>query len=118
MITDCRFVNEAQWIVDNGGLLIRVEAPSRNGLALQQESMGDPLVYDAISSHPSETALDKFIFTYRINNEPERALTVSYQVESIIKRYLSGHLDRLHHFNIPIKQKPDRINYKRGTYSL
>lgn len=70
LITDCRFENEAAWIERNGGLLIRVNAPSRNYAALVQESGGNPDAYKAIAEHISETALDSYQFTHVIDNEP------------------------------------------------
>lgn len=70
LVTDCRFENEAKWIEHHGGLLIRVEAPSRNKAALEQEANGDPDAYDAIANHLSETALDGYEFANVVNNEP------------------------------------------------
>lgn len=52
IITDTRFPNEAKAIKDRGGFVIRVDRP---GL-------------EPINSHPSETALDKWDFDYRIDN--------------------------------------------------
>lgn len=56
IITDVRFHNEAKWIEDNGGLLIRVEAPQR----------GAP----GATTHVSETELDDYPFKFRLNNDP------------------------------------------------
>lgn len=70
LITDCRFENEADWIERNGGLLIRVNAPSRNQAALEQESGGNLDAYHAIAGHISETALDSYPFNNVVNNEP------------------------------------------------
>jgi hypothetical protein len=91
LVTDCRFLNEAKWIEDNNGLLIRVEAPSRNEFALRQESKGDQDTYNSIKDHPSETALDNFAFLYRINNEPRSDQSMSMQVCSLLIKYLSKH---------------------------
>lgn len=50
IITDTRFPNEAQAIKQRGGVVIRVNRGIDNG------------------SHPSETALDNYIFDYHIDN--------------------------------------------------
>lgn len=99
LVTDCRFPNEATWIQDNNGLLIRVNAPSRHELALQKESVGDPIAYNVIKQHLSETALDNFTFHYCINNEPAYSSTVKEQVQSIINKYLSEHLEKCQYFH-------------------
>lgn len=52
VITDARFTNEAQAIIDNGGLMVRVE----------REGTGP------VNDHPSETALDDWFFDYTIQN--------------------------------------------------
>lgn len=60
VITDCRFTNEAEYIKNNGGILIRVNRPDLEQL---DESGRD-------RSHPSEIALDLYDgFDYIINNE-------------------------------------------------
>lgn len=68
LVTDCRFPNEVEFIESNGGLVIRVEAPDRNEIALQQESSDDPVKYDCIKNHRSETALDDYKFEYVFQN--------------------------------------------------
>lgn len=52
IITDVRFPNEAQAIKERGGLIIRIE---REGIK-------------PVNAHPSETALDKWDFDRRIEN--------------------------------------------------
>lgn len=97
LVTDCRFPNEAQWILDNGGLLIRTLAPQRNEFALQQESGGNPEIYANIATHRSETALDGFNFQYVVHNDPQDDATS--QVQNVVRSYLSNHLDQSHLFN-------------------
>jgi len=104
LVTDCRFPNEAKWIEDNGGLLIRVHAPSRNEVALKRESGGCNTTYTAIKEHLSETALDEYPFKYTVNNEPEFQLTVGHQIIEIVKIYVDEHLDHSNCFHVP---KPD-----------
>lgn len=98
LITDCRFPNEADWIQNNNGLLIRVEAPSRNEQALKQEAKDDPEAYQKIKNHPSETLLDDYSFIYRINNEPDIDMSVNDQMRAIIDKYLSLHINYCHYF--------------------
>ncbi|MFX6884167.1 hypothetical protein ABTH28_18215, partial [Acinetobacter baumannii] len=38
VITDVRFQNEAQWIVESGGLLIRIERDFDNGVGITHSS--------------------------------------------------------------------------------
>lgn len=53
VITDARFTNEAQAILDNGGVMVRVE----------REGTGP------VNDHPSETELDDWDFDYIIQND-------------------------------------------------
>ena len=53
VITDARFTNEAEAILKNGGLMVRVE----------REGTGP------INGHPSETALDDWAFDHYITND-------------------------------------------------
>lgn len=91
LVTDCRFPNEAKWIEDNGGLLIRVHAPLRNEFALKRESNG--CTYTAIKEHISETALDEYPFKYTVSNDPEFQLTVGHQISEIVNMYINEHQD-------------------------
>lgn len=72
IITDTRFPNEAKAIKDRGGFVIRVDRP---GL-------------EPINSHPSETALDKWDFDYRIDNSGTIEylnVKVGVMIQTIIK---------------------------------
>jgi len=119
LVTDCRFPNEAKWIEDNGGLLIRIHAPSRNVFALKRESGGCSDAYEAIKGHISETALDDYPFKYIVNNEPEFQLTVGHQILEIVKMYINDHLDRSNCFQIPIKRliEPETVTFKKRKCS-
>ncbi len=44
MIADVRFINEADYIKNNNGLLIRIEAPDRNNDRLNKESNNDEII--------------------------------------------------------------------------
>lgn len=105
LVTDCRFPNEADWIERNSGLLIRVNANSRNEIALRRESNGNEESYNAIKNHPSETSLDDYQFTYNINNDPEMADTVKDQICEIITQYLGQHLNQSKYFKLPFDSK-------------
>lgn len=69
LITDCRFANEAEWVLRHGGLLIRVDAPTRNSLRLQDYPEDQR---EVIANHVSETSLDHYPFQHRINNDPDQ----------------------------------------------
>lgn len=56
IVTDVRFLNEAEAIKKLGGTLIRIER--------QQEK-------DSASEHISETELDNYVFDYTINNDSD-----------------------------------------------
>lgn len=51
-VTDCRFPNEAQAIVDRGGIIVRVNRPG----------------VGPANDHPSETALDDWPWDYVVEN--------------------------------------------------
>lgn len=53
IITDCRFENEAQAVLDHGGIIIRVNRPG----------------VEAVNAHPSETSLDNWEFTHTLLND-------------------------------------------------
>lgn len=53
IVTDCRFPNEAYAIKKAGGIIVRIDRPG----------------ITAINDHPSEIALDKWEFDYRISND-------------------------------------------------
>lgn len=66
MITDVRQVNEFDYCVQNGFVMIRVECPTV--LRLQRlENLSEEVDETAIN-FPTETELDNHIFDYQINN--------------------------------------------------
>jgi hypothetical protein len=69
IITDTRFPNEAQAIKDAGGVIIRVDRPG----------------VSAINAHPSETALDKWDFDYKVWNGSD-LVALMFTVNNIIKK--------------------------------
>jgi hypothetical protein len=58
VISDCRFLNEIDFIKKNNGIIVKVIAPSRNKRRLLQESNGDLSALMLIETHESECALD------------------------------------------------------------
>lgn len=59
IISDCRFLNEYEFIKSKGGIVIQVIAPNRNHERLLQESNGSIDIYRSISTHISETDLEE-----------------------------------------------------------
>jgi hypothetical protein len=58
IVSDVRFKNELEYIKNNGGILIKIVAPSRNHARLTAESKCDTVAYNKIKSHISECDLD------------------------------------------------------------
>lgn len=85
IITDCRFLNEAEWIKQDSGLLIRINAPDRNSQRLNNESHGDPELRIMISKHPSEISLDDYVFSHVIDNSIPNVDHVKEKVLEILK---------------------------------
>lgn len=70
--TDVRHKNEAQFIKEKNGILIKVNAPLRNEERLNKESCGNATIYHNIKTHPSECDLDDVdnaYFDIVINND-------------------------------------------------
>ena len=85
IISDCRFINEANWIENKmSGLLIYVNSPNRNKKALKLESKNNSSDLYKIKSHRSENELDDYPFKYIINNDDGDA---KYQLEKIIDSF-------------------------------
>jgi hypothetical protein len=68
IITDVRFVNEAEAIKDKNGIIIRIDRPG----------------YKPINTHPSETSLDSWNFDYKIANVSD-LISLKFTVENILK---------------------------------
>ena len=56
--TDCRFKNELQYIKNQGGIIMKINAPLRNEQRLKKESNGDDFIYKCLQTHSSECDLD------------------------------------------------------------
>ena len=46
--TDCRFKNEIDYIKEQGGIIIKINAPIRNDQRLKRESNGDENIYNLL----------------------------------------------------------------------
>ncbi len=68
IITDVRFKNEYEFIKNNNGIIIRIEAPNRNEQRLRNESSNEE-EYNKIKNHKSEIDLDNMQFDIIINND-------------------------------------------------
>ena len=80
IISDVRFKNEAKWIEEKKGLLIRINAKIRNEERKKQENIN--------IEHISETDLDNYKFKNIINNDYIEHNKVYNQTEDIIKKYI------------------------------
>lgn len=82
VVTDVRFVNEVEFIHKHGGIVLRIDAPTRfanNGMTAEQRQ------------HPSECDLDRLTnqdFDGIVLNDPEFAGTASWQLHAHL--YLRG----------------------------
>ncbi len=68
IVTDVRFKNEYEFIKNNNGIIIRIEAPYRNEFRLKNESSNEE-EYTKIKNHISEIDLDDMNFDIIINND-------------------------------------------------
>lgn len=83
VITDCRYINECNFIKNNGGIIIKVVAPNRNEKRLVQEASSSGTFskenYLKIKNHSSECDTDKLPdtdFDYIIENDGDLDLEV------------------------------------------
>lgn len=83
IITDVRFPNEAQAIVDRGGIVIRVD---RRFYSEDKLSSAEVVIMDLSDKHPSETSLDKWDFDYRINNNGSLE-ELTYKVKEMLQHF-------------------------------
>lgn len=90
VITDVRFVNEAEFIKSLGGKIIRINAPSRNEKKIVEEAQKNTKCFKDFSNfitkikrHESETNLDNYTFDYVLDNEPSD-INIDDKVDKII----------------------------------
>jgi phosphomevalonate kinase len=71
IICDVRFTNEAEYIKEKGGKIIRVIASDRTEERYLRESNKNKEMYEKIVNHKSEIELDLYKFDYYINNNKD-----------------------------------------------
>lgn len=96
IITDLRFPNEVEWVINNGGFTFKVDAPNRNRDQLQRESENDEEKMIKIRDHPSETSLDGYEkFSYVIKNDYDDKRSVANRVRDIVRELATKQPKRL-----------------------
>ena len=95
IITDVRFVNEAQFIKSLGGIVIRIESEIRNYKKMKDEAFKNcssekdiDKIIQLIKNHTSETNLDIYTFNYTINNEPDITENIASEIDLIIDTFI------------------------------
>jgi len=83
IVTDCRFKNELEWVKSKGHVL-RIFAPDRNSIKIEQESNGNNDIAKAISSHSSETELDDQKFEFVVDNTISNCSNVKAEVQAFL----------------------------------
>lgn len=73
VITDCRFENEIDFIKNNGGIVIKINAEMRNRDCLLREGA------NSNSSHRSESDLPDHYFDAIINNDYDADISIEIQ---------------------------------------
>ncbi len=72
IISDVRFLNEAEWIKSLNGKLIKIESPIRFKQRLLKETNNDEDKINEIINHPSESNVDNIsIYDICVNNDPD-----------------------------------------------
>lgn len=87
IITDVRFENEVEFIKHMKGTIIRVYAPDRNLIKLQQESNNDINIINKLANHPSEIYVKNFKdYDYLIDNRITEEKYINNHIDAIIKK--------------------------------
>lgn len=90
VVCDVRFQNEVEYIKSRNGIVIKIDAPTRNNVRLLQESKGDKIIYDKIRSHESECNLDGLNdndFDIIVNNDGD-GLDVDKLKNQLVKKFV------------------------------
>lgn len=85
IISDCRFKNEADWIKNNGGIIIKISAPKRNSIRINAECNNI-----RNTTHQSETNLDTLdddFYDLVINNDLEDTIDKTDLVKQLTSLY-------------------------------
>ena len=89
IISDVRYKNEAAFIKEIGGYIIRITAPERNLTRLKSESSKQ---YDKIRNHKSETDLDDYKFEYVVTNDFDNQKESITQMDEALKTIRNDYL--------------------------
>ena len=86
IISDVRFVNEAEWVKKMNGILIKIDAPKRFRIRLEKETNNNKELINQIKNHKSEIMIDEYKeYDILIKNDLEDNLEIEKIIEKIDK---------------------------------
>ena len=86
IISDVRFVNEAEWVKKMNGIIIKIDAPKRFRIRLEKETNNNEELINKIKNHKSEIIIDKYKkYDILIKNDLDDRLEIKKIVEKIDK---------------------------------
>ena len=86
IISDVRFVNEADWVKKINGILIKIDAPKRFKKRLEKETNNNKELINQIKNHKSEIMIDEYKeYDILIKNDLEDKLEIEKIIEKIDK---------------------------------
>ena len=86
IISDVRFVNEAEWVKKMNGILIKIDAPKRFRIRLEKETNNNEELINQIKNHKSEIMIDEFKeYDILIKNDLYDNLKIEKIIEKIDK---------------------------------
>lgn len=89
IITDCRFINEINWVINNNGHIIYVFAPDRNYNRLLNESNKNIDILFELQNHISEIEQDQLSYDNIINNTLSNIDNVETDLKNIIIKIIT-----------------------------
>ena len=86
IISDVRFVNEADWVKKINGILIKIDAPKRFKKRLEKETNNNKELIEKIKNHRSEIMIDRFKeYDILVKNDFDDNLEIEKIIEKIDK---------------------------------
>jgi len=86
IICDVRFKNEADWIKKMNGILVKIIAPKRYRIRLENEANNNEELINKIKNHKSEIMIDEFSeYDIQIKNDIDDELDIDYLIKKLIK---------------------------------
>ena len=86
IISDVRFVNEADWVKKINGILIKIDAPKRFKKRLEKETNNNKELINQIKNHKSEIMIDEYKeYDILIKNDLKDKLKIEKIIEKIDK---------------------------------